>query len=634
MNKPKRKMGISASSYTQFTDCQRKWYIGYIIKPDVPKTPALQTGIDVHDWLEAYLKGEELPDIGEKLVNIAKAGLEYLPEPGTVNVEEWVEDVCGPLPFRGKVDFYTCEDGILHISDHKTTSRSSNAKTEAELALNPQMLAYAYVLARKLEIQPKTIKFSHIYYLTKSKIATSFRVDAEAKWSDVEKNWKDFERVAKVMARLAKAEHQKAIMPDVSKCRFCWFKEHCEAYPKKDKKTKPKTKSKSGESDMDIMNKIREQKAKQAAAKLAKAKADADLANLELQAATAEVADIDHPLAPTESIDWKKLGDLLIEAIEGREAEGDLFMKATLFEFLEFQLDREIKQEDADKLMEACGHRLVQGDNYVSVVKEEPVAVGGLSDYIDQMLKYKSTKNLPKGWTLTQVESFWKKALMGLSSTPILDDITTRTMAKEASSGTRLPRSSTIKALVAWVLECNVPIELAAEDCALRLGVSKHEQEMADKLGALLPSAPKPEKVEEPKPEKVEEPKTHLKPVGKLEADLVVTTSPEPTTADTPVIVYVNAFPSDHIPTKLSAVLEPLQEEVAEEHGLPYYHLVKYEKGPSHVVSKVLALLNGCHASKLLGKSVFASQKDPCLAELLPILERRDDVVIVRGFIG
>ena len=157
MNKPKRPLGISASAYAQFIDCERKWYIGYIIKPDVPKTPALQTGIDIHEWLEAYLKGEELPDIGEKLVNIAKSGLEHLPEPGTVIVEEWVEDVCGPLPFRGKVDFYTYEDGVLHIRDHKTTGRSSNAKTEAELALSPQMLAYAYVLARKLGIRPKKI---------------------------------------------------------------------------------------------------------------------------------------------------------------------------------------------------------------------------------------------------------------------------------------------------------------------------------------------------------------------------------------------------------------------------------------------------------------------------------------------
>ena len=101
-----------------------------------------------------------------------------------------------------------------------------------------------------------------------------------------------------------------------------------------------------------------------------------------------------------------------------------------------------------------------------------------------------------------------------------------------------------------------------------------------------------------------------------------------------PVIVYINAFPSDHIPTKLSAILEPLQDEVAEEKGLAYYNLAEYSTGPKLVASKFLALLNGCHASKLLGKSVFASQKDPCLNELLPILERRVDIIIVRGFIG
>jgi len=632
MNKPKRKMGISASSYTQFMQCERKWYIGYIIKPDVPKTPALQTGIDVHNWLEAYLKGEELPDIGEKLVNIAKAGIEYLPEPGTVQVEEWVEDVCGPLPFRGKVDFYTYEDGVLHIRDHKTTGRSSNAKTEAELALSPQMLAYAYVLARKLGIRPKKIKFTHIYYLTKSKIATSFRVDAEAQWADVEKNWKDFERVAKVMARLAKAQRQEAITPDVSQCRFCWYKEQCTAYPKKDKKPKPKPKTKSGEKDMGIMDKIREQKAKQAAAKAELAKLEA-----EVKQASEEIATIDHPLAPKDEVDWKLLGELLMEA------GGNRFLTEELFRFLEYKLDRKIKQEDANNLMEACGERLVRGlgmdgVNYISAVntpvkpQKEEVPSGGLSDYITQVLAYESTKELPPKWTLEQGHAFWRRVLMGLSSAPVLGDTEVRTIAKTVSGGTRLPRGSTVSALVKWVHAAGIPIERGADDSALRLGVSDHEKEMAEKLGAMLP--PEPETLDEP--------------VGKIEEDVVVTTAPvaeEPVApapvadapaapADVPVVVYINAFPSDHIPTKLSTILGPLQDEVAEEHGLTYYHLVKYEKGPSFVASKFLAALNGCHASVVLGKSVFASQKDPCLAELLPILERRADIIIVRGFIG
>lgn len=665
MNKPKKELGISASSYTQFMDCERKWYIGYVIKPDVVKTAALQMGIDVHDWLEAYLKGEEPPDIDEKLVNIAKAGIEYLPEPGTVQVEEWVEDICGPLPFRGKVDFYTCEDGVLHISDHKTTSRSSNAKTEAELALNPQMLAYAYVLANKLNIKPTKIKFSHIYYLTKSKIATSFRVDAEAQWSDVEKNWRDFERVAKVMARLAKAERQEAITPDVSSCRFCWYKEHCTAYlPKKKKKNKETTnkvseikpstrstkkKEKKGEEDMDIKERIKQQKARQAAAKLAKAKADADLASLELQAATQE-ASLNHPTAPKDVVDWQRLGDALVRSIEEKEAAGDIFEKESLLDFLLYHLDREIKQEDADSLMEACGHRLVQGANYISLKEEEapapvqkapakkvatkkaPVKKAakrtetlGLSNFIDIVQSTKFSKGLPPKWTVEQVQSFWTKVLAALSSEETLGDIRVRTFAKDVSGGSRLPRSSTIKVLVKWVQTVGVPIEMSEEDCALTLGVSDHEQEMAEKLGAVTvaPPMPIPEPVQEkPTPEPV------------VVAPTPAPVASAPVVQEAPVIVYINAFPSDHIPTKLSTILEPLQDEVAEERGLAYYNLAEYSTGPKLVASKFLAALNGSHASEMLGRSVFASQKDPCLAELLPLLERRADIVIVRGFIG
>ena len=108
----------------------------------------------------------------------------------------------------------------------------------------------------------------------------------------------------------------------------------------------------------------------------------------------------------------------------------------------------------------------------------------------------------------------------------------------------------------------------------------------------------------------------------------------EPATSRAPVVVYINAMPNNHRPVSLSDILAPLQEEVAEENGLLYYNLVPYNKGPSHVASKFLGLLNGCHARKVLGESCFATQRDPCLAELLPILERREDVVIVRGFVG
>jgi CRISPR/Cas system-associated exonuclease Cas4 (RecB family) len=649
MNKPKKALGISASSYTQFRQCERKWYIGYVIKPDVPKTPALQTGIDVHDWLEAYLKGEELPDIDEKLVNIAKAGIEFLPEPGTVQVEEWVEDICGPLPFRGKVDFYSCEDGVLHIRDHKTTSRSSNAKTEAELALDPQMLAYAYVLARKLDIQPSKVKFSHIYYLTKSKIPTSFRVNAEAEWKDVEKNWRDFERVAKVMSRLAKAQRQEEITPDVSQCRFCWFKEHCSAYPKKKKKKtdvsdssdsarlKQQKEKQTGEENMGIMDQIKEQKAKQAAAREAAEKAKQELEKLEAEAKQALTA-IDHPLAPKEEVNWKLLGEKLIEAIEQKEQAGDIFTFDTLFSFLEYKLDRKIRQEDADSLMEACGGRLVKGDNYISlkeveVVVEKPKATGGLSNYIEQMEGINTSHQLPKGWTVEQAKTFWRKILASLSRKEMVPDAEVRTHAKESISGTRMPRGSTIRSLVQWLNTGGIPVEMGSDDSSLMLGVSDHEVEMAKKL-ATAPVTPAV----------VEEPKTHLKPIGKMDHDVVVTTSPEPVVEDevvveaeaplAPVVVYINAFPSDHIPTKLSTILEPLQEQVAEEKGLSYYNLAEYRTGPKLVASKFLAALNGSHASKLLGKSVFASQKDPCLAELLPLLERRADIVIVRGFIG
>ena len=384
---------------------------------------------------------------------------------------------------------------------------------------------------------------------------------------------------------------------------------------------------------MSIMDKIKAQKAKQAAAK-----AEIEKLKKEVKQASEAIAEIDHPLAPKEEVDWKLLGEQLIKAIREKEAADEDFTFDTLFEFLEWHLQRKIEQEDANKLMEACGNRLVKGMNYIAlwelpnkdveVVVEQPKATGGLSNYIDTMLQFKKNKCLPGNWNLTQVESFWKKALMALSSSEILTDVAVRTMAKEAVAGNRLPRSSTIKALVKWINEAGVPVEMSDSDCALRLGVSDHEMQMAEKLGAAPVTVQKP--IEEPV---VEEPVVE-EPIEEPMVEEPVVEEPVAPAALAPVIVYINAFPSDHIPTKLSAILEPLQDEVAEEKGLAYYNLAEYSTGPKLVASKFLALLNGCHASKLLGKSVFASQKDPCLNELLPILERRVDIIIVRGFIG
>lgn len=399
---------------------------------------------------------------------------------------------------------------------------------------------------------------------------------------------------------------------------------------------------------MDIKERIKQQKARQAAAKLAKAKADADLASLELQAATEEAADLNHPTAPKDVVDWQRLGDALVRSIEEKEAEGDIFEKESLLDFLLYHLDREIKQEDADSLMEACGHRLVQGANYISLKEEEapapvqkapakkvatkkaPVKKAakraetlGLSNFIDIVQNTKFSKGLPPKWTVEQVQSFWTKVLAALSSEEALGDIRVRTFAKGVSGGSRLPRSSTIKVLVKWVQTVGVPIEMSEEDCTLALGVSDHEQEMAEKLGAVTVAPPMP--IPEPVQEK---PAPAPAPVAPAPV------APAPVVQEAPVVVYINAFPSDHIPTKLSTILEPLQEAVAEEKGLAYYNLAEYSTGPKLVASKFLAALNGSHASKMLGRSVFASQKDPCLAELLPLLERRADIVIVRGFIG
>ncbi len=540
-DKSKSSIGISASSYTTFLSCKRKWWLEKVKGLPTRKTPALQMGIDIHDWLEAYLKGEEPPVIKEKLVNVAKSGIEHLPEPGTVRVEEWVKTKCAGMPFRGKVDFYTVEDdGTLHISDHKTTSRPANAKTSEELSYNPQMLAYAYTLAKTLGIKPERVKLTHIYYLTKG-VPSSWKVDSETSWERIQKNWKDFERVARVMQRYMKIKEQKQVPPNLQACRFCSFKQDCEAYTVgKEKKV-------------------------------------------------------------------KQTGEVMPASKESKDKTNELRKRLGL---------APLSEEEQTEVYENHPTQFVRGE--IGFSKKDYEAKRAPDTTAEDM--FASLKIIDQ----TNIRNVARAILLHLTREETCSEEKMNSYIRTVGGFSR----SNVKrrnAVISAMLIAKVPIVFDKVQKVLTLVPTEKEVFVAEKLaeaakklsGNLLE-----DRVQAAAKEEAE---------AAEEAALVTKNQKKKKLSKFTTTVYIGAVPSDHIPKNLSKILEPLELEVAEENGLPYYGVAAYHMGPKLLASKFLVKLEERGAISFLGESVFVSGRHPAISELLPILQRHESIRIIRG---
>lgn len=156
---------VSATSIKLFKACPRRWYERYVLDKKEPASKAMMRGNEVHRQLEAYLLNGEMPDDSTE-GQIAQAGLKYLPAP-PYQVELSLEHLPiknTPAPFKGFIDVYIAGD-TPEVLDHKTTSHFKYALTQAELAVDPQMIIYgAHVLEN---CNAGWIRLTHVCYLTK-----------------------------------------------------------------------------------------------------------------------------------------------------------------------------------------------------------------------------------------------------------------------------------------------------------------------------------------------------------------------------------------------------------------------------------------------------------------------------------
>ena len=78
---------ISASQVSKHDECKRAWWFQYIMGLPVPQKASAALGEAMHAQLEKYLNDGTPPDESTPAGRIAKAGLKFLPKPGTVFTE-------------------------------------------------------------------------------------------------------------------------------------------------------------------------------------------------------------------------------------------------------------------------------------------------------------------------------------------------------------------------------------------------------------------------------------------------------------------------------------------------------------------------------------------------------------------
>ena len=149
---------VSPSQITAADRCLRRWWFQSVKGFKAPSTPATEFGGKVHTALERrVITGAWMPDL-QAVLDRAKPAWQafvqhtsYLPSiMGGRDVVElaWtMDDRDYPLPSQGRIDL-VC--GLLNtIVDWKTTSSTRYMKSEAELAVDPQVILYTDALLRE-----------------------------------------------------------------------------------------------------------------------------------------------------------------------------------------------------------------------------------------------------------------------------------------------------------------------------------------------------------------------------------------------------------------------------------------------------------------------------------------------------
>jgi hypothetical protein len=136
----KRNILLSASKIRCFKECKRRYYFQYIEKIEMPKTEALETGINYHESVGKYLKGETVeytPMLSAFVKNITLPKIQHVERPFDVSIGYGIRLV-------GYIDAVALSGEPI---EHKTTSTKIDEQYIYKTNFNEQINIYLLALS-------------------------------------------------------------------------------------------------------------------------------------------------------------------------------------------------------------------------------------------------------------------------------------------------------------------------------------------------------------------------------------------------------------------------------------------------------------------------------------------------------
>jgi hypothetical protein len=229
---------VSASQVRLFQECQRKWFIRYVLKVETPTTPAQQLGTDIHASIEHYERTGEILD--NKWKRFVVAVIPFLPK---LPADDLLIEHRFTLPtfeggpwWLGYIDL-AYEEKLLHlpeecgdpavtsqlpvVNDHKTTSDFRYAKTPAEIQDDTQMCSYAkWVQDKQIDFvgAATDVRARLLYIHTRRKKVQVKPVETVLTRERVLAVWERDLDIVRRMVAAEQNEEAEALLPNTATC--------------------------------------------------------------------------------------------------------------------------------------------------------------------------------------------------------------------------------------------------------------------------------------------------------------------------------------------------------------------------------------------------------------------------------
>lgn len=217
---------VSASQISLYEQCPRKWYYRYVMKLPTPSSPAQQLGTEIHSELEEFVNSH----CTQSVKAVALPAAELLPKynESWITEHEFFIPTVDAIRLHGFVDLL-CPN-IGWIIDYKTSSSFNYAKSPEELAVDTQMMIYAYMSYSQGFIPyDKSVTVAHMYVKTKGSPDARL-VYKTVDYPHVLNVWEQKMDVVRSMVKTAELTSVNEAAPNILACSAyggCFFRSQC-----------------------------------------------------------------------------------------------------------------------------------------------------------------------------------------------------------------------------------------------------------------------------------------------------------------------------------------------------------------------------------------------------------------------